>query len=281
MSAGFSWFGLLLLAGPHAWLSQSPNAPADERKWIESVVPRMADAAAQLAHARRLKRQMADKSGDELVSWRKLTVEAYQAVRVFHAQARAACGEAAFRAAEILRAAGDEAGSLAEFQHAIELSPGDAFRVRARLELGHIHRRAQRWREALAAYLDAAGDPAARGARRDDAWLWAGTAWQGLGSVEEACAAWRRVAEQGSDALARVRAYDELSLARLAQGDVEGATGELDRCLRALSPLALEETEEGERVHNALVRMRCIEELARAISQRSATPAAQGSSGKS
>jgi tetratricopeptide (TPR) repeat protein len=251
--------------------------PAAARRWIETMVPRMESAEAQLGHARRLKRQMLEKEGDELAFWRKLAVEAYQAVRVFHPEARAGCVEATFRAGEILRAGGDEAAALDEFRWCVRNGEGSDFRARARLEIGHLERRAERWREALEAYLDVGADASARAALREDGWLWAGTSWCALGRPEEARVAWRRVAEGGTDPLARVRAYDELALQRLASGDLEGAAGELDRCLRALSPRALEETELGERVRNALLRMRVVEALPRAIAERNLSSSARGS----
>lgn len=270
---------LLLLA--LARCAEAPDAQTVERnRWIETVVPRMESAEAQLGHARRLKRQMAEKQGDELVFWRKLAIEAYQALRVFHPDARAAAVEGAFRAGELLRTAADDDAALEEFRWAIAHGEGSEFRVRARLESGHLHRRAERWREALQAYLDAAADPQASAARREDAWLWVGSAWKALGRAEDARLAWRRVAEQGSDALARVTAFDELALLYLEESELEGAAGVLDECLRVLSASALEETEEGERVRRALLRMRIVDELPRAIARRKDSSVEQGSSRK-
>lgn len=271
---------ILVLAAALALLTprQTPRASAtgppgrsDERRQATTAsIPRMTSPAAQLGHARRLKRQMLEKRGEEVVLWRELTLEAYRAVRVFHPDARTHCVEAAFRAGEILRAAGDESGALAEFRWCAQHAQDTEFRARAQLEVGHLHRRAQRWRAALDLYLDVAVDPTADEIRREDAWLWVGSAWKALGRVEDARLAWRRVADRGTDALARVQAFDELGLLLLAEDDVEGAAGVLDQCLRALSARALEETEAGERVRNALQRMRVVEELQRAIARRDA-----------
>jgi len=247
---------------------------------LETGVPRMASAEAQLAHARRLKREMIARAEDEVPAWRALAVEAYRAVRLFHPDARAPCVEAAFRAGEILRSAGDEAGALAEFRWAAREGEGE-FRSRARLEIGHIHRRAGRFQDALEAYLDVASDAAANSERREDAWLWAGASWRGLGRIEDARSAWSRVAEQGTDPLARITAFDELALSFLAEDEIEGAAGVLDRCLRALSASALEESERGERVRNALLRMRVVDELQRAIARRHHEGIAQGTPRKS
>jgi tetratricopeptide (TPR) repeat protein len=243
------------------------QAPPDPR-WIEKVVPRMADAGAQLAHARRLKRELATKRGDEQVFWRKLAVEAYQAVRLFHPEARELATEAAFRAGEILRTADECEGALAEFRWSAAHGQGTDFRARARLEIGHLERRAERWREALEAYMDVAADARAAPARRDDGWLWAGRAWRALGRADDARAAWKRVAEQGSVDLLRIEAFDELALTWLADGDLEASAGELARCLELLSPRALEETDAGERVRDALLRMRVVDELQRALARR-------------
>jgi len=258
--------GVLLCAVPPAAQELGPT----ERKWLETVVPRMATPEAQLGHARRLKREMGAKRDEELVFWRKLAVEAYQSVRVFHPEARALAAEAAYRAGEILRSADQDGPAAVEFRWCAQHARGTDFRARARLELGHLERRAERWREALELYVDVAADAEAAPARREDAWLWAGTAWSALGRVEDARTAWRRVAEEGSEDLLRVRAFDELALTWLAVGDLEAAAGELARALALLSLRALEETESGERVRDALQRMRVVEELPRAIAARRA-----------
>jgi hypothetical protein len=96
--------------------------------------------------------------------------------------------------------------------------------------------------------------------------------------LDDARAAWTRVAEQGSDPLARIEAFDELALLLLERGDPEGAAGMLDRCLVTLSARALEETSEGERVRNALLRMRVVGALRRALAERKDSSASEGSS---
>ncbi len=276
-------FLILLLASlwPSGGAVSSHWQGAQPREWLASAVPRMASAEAQLTHARRLKREMNAKRGDELAASRRLTSEAYRAVRLFHPEARALAVESAFRAGEILRAGGDEARALFEFRWAAQHGAESAFRARAQLEIGHLERRALRWREALEAYLDVAGDPAASAARREDAWSWAGTSWKALGQLEDARNAWRRVAEHGTDPLARITAFDELALSYVDELELEGAAGILDQCLRALSASALEETEQGERVRNALLRMRVVDELARAITRRRDSSAEQGTPRKS
>ena len=257
---------LLLAAGPivGAALPQA-TPPTSER--LERYVPRMHDAAAQLDHARRLKRKMYSQAEESRAFWRKLTVEAYQAVRAFHGKERALAVEASFRAGELLRTGGEEAAALDEFGWAARQGEG-AFSTRAKLEIAHLHRRNDRDRKALDAYLDVAADARADPFHRDDAWLWAGVLWKRTDRREDALRAWRRVAERGKDPLDRIRAYDFLGLDWLEEGDPEAACGVFNECLRALSEAALEETRNGERVRNALLRMRLVEEIPRAVAER-------------
>lgn len=276
---------LVLLALVPGTAARPPQSE-QERAWIESFVPRLESAEAQLAHARRIKRRLGElgrepgTQAEERAFWRSLAVEAYQAVRLYHPGRHGVGAEAAFRAGELLRAAGEDERALVEFSWSAESGQGTEFRARARLEIGHIHRRSGRTREALQAFLDVAADTAAEPFRRDDGWYWAGVVWRSDGRLDEARTAWRRVAEQGADALARIQAYDALGLTWLECGDLEGAAGTLDECLVRVGERALEETLEGERVRNGLLRMRLVEELQRAIEQRRADAGAQGSARK-
>ena len=260
---------LCLLACWPAALAPGQERPGsrDERRWIETFVPRLETPAAQLAHARRLKRNLEGAQPEERTFWRKLAVEAYQAVRLFHGDG-AAAAEASFRAGELLRAGGEEERALSEFQNAELLGTGTEFRSRARLEIGHLHRKNARPREALDAYLRVTADAAGESFRRDDAWYWAGVVWRAEEQLDDARSAWRRVAEHGIDPLDRVLAFDALALSYLELGDLEAAAGVLNECLTALSERALEETSEGERVRNALLRMRVVDELQRAIARK-------------
>jgi len=188
---------------------------------MEVRVPRMDTAEAQLAHARGVKRCMLQRPAEQRDFWRRLAIDAYRAVPYYHPDDRALGAEALFRGGELARAGGldDEAAEL--FAKARDLGGGTPFRARAGLELGHLHRRAGRRREALDAYLAVAADARALPGQRDDAWLWAGKVWSAMGRIDDARSAWRRVAEHGDDPVDRVEAYDALADA-IAAGD--GAT---------------------------------------------------------
>ena len=224
---------LLARSAAHPLAQERPAGAGDERRWIETFVPRLETPAAQLAHARRLKRNLEGAEPEERAFWRKLSVEAYQAVRLFHGDA-AAAAEASFRAGELLRAGGDDERALVEFQNAEMLGAGTDFRSRARLEIGHLHRKNARLREALDAYLRVTADAAGESFRRDDAWYWAGVVWRAEDQLDDARNAWRRVAEHGVDPLDRILAFDAIGL--LAPKFYEKWFGE--------NPYATEEIEE-------------------------------------
>ncbi len=244
---------LLLVA-----LAAAPNAE----------VPRLASGKAQLDFARARKLEMRGLEGSARSRARAKAVEAYRAVRAHHPEARAAGAEAAFRAGELLRAGGDLGQGLEEFEVARELGRGTVFHARALLEIGHVHRRSLRRREALDAYLAVIAKSDACACYRDEASLWAGRVWASEGRDADARRAWNRVADEAEDPVDRVRAFDELALLRLARGDPEGAAGELNRCRLALSEVALELTEQGERVRGAMERMRVIAALQRVVEER-------------
>jgi len=231
------------------------RAGQDALPW-ELRVPRMDRPRAQLAHARRIKASFYRRPEADRPFWRTLAVEAYQAVRVFHPEASEIGAEAAFRAGELLRAGGEGEAAVDEFRVAQELGRGTPFRARARLEIGHVHRREARRRAALDEYLAVAGDAAAEVEYRDAAWIWAGRVWQSQGRLDDARRAWKGVAEGSGNPLDRAHAYDELGLSWIEEGDLERARRTVEGCLAALGDTALEETERGRRMRSALLRMR-------------------------
>jgi tetratricopeptide (TPR) repeat protein len=182
------------------------------------------------------------------------------------------------RLSGLLRAGDLTDEALQEFRYALRCAGKTEFKARAGLEIGHIERRRRDWRAALDAYLAVAADPVALARRREDAWLWSGRVWQEQGRLDDARMAWKRVADEGTDTILRIRAFDELGLLALANEDVEAAAGWLERCLRAVSQAALEETLEGERARDALLRMRLVDELTRVVESRKHSSAGAGTS---
>jgi len=240
--------------------------------FASAEVPRLADAGQQLAYARGKKQDLRGLEGAAKERARDAAVEAYRAVREHHPRARAAVAEAAFRAGELLRAAARLEEARLEFRVAAHEGAGSGFRVRARLELGHLARRAGFPEEALTEYLAALADAEACGHERDEALFWTGRVHAEEGRAEDARRAWRRVAEEALDPVQRVRAFDELGLLWLQQGDAEAATGEWNRCCAALADDANEETETGARVRSALEGMRTLRILRETARRRAQPP---------
>ncbi len=238
-----------------------------EREAAPSV-PKPESARAQLDAADELRRGLrgVDEAGRKAA--RAQAAAAYRAVRDHFPKDAAACAEAAFRRADLVRQAGDVESARAEFAVARERGAGTPWRVRAALELGHMERRAKRLPEALAAYEAVIADASSAPGQRDDASLWTGRVLADLGRSEDAVRTWTRVAEQGDDPLDRVRAFDLWAQELVTKSDLEGAAGVLERCREKLAEAAQEESRLGERVQAALSGMRVIEELARAVEKR-------------
>ena len=242
-----------------------PEAGRDEGTALDVRVPRMGEAQAQLAYARRLKVSMYGREGKEREFWRSLAVEAYQAVALFHPDALELVAEAHFRAGELLRAGERYEESLREFRACRSLGGATAFPARAGLEIGHVQRRLGNSRAALDAYLEVVSSAGTAAPQRDDAWLWAGRLWHAEGRREDARRAWRAVADGDGDTLDRILAFDYLALSWVEVSDLEAAAGVLNQCVQALSEKALEETRHGEEVRKAMLRMHAIEALQKEI----------------
>jgi tetratricopeptide (TPR) repeat protein len=268
---------IAVLAGP-AHAGATPSAQEFARG--EDPLPKLESAQAELARAAGLKLALRGTSGDARQVAREAAVRAYRVVREHYPADAPVCAEAAFRAGELLRAAEDVAGARAEFALARERGAGTPFRVRAMLELGHVERRAKNHADALAAYESVLAETDAPRRARDDASLWLGRVYMELDRSADAGRAWQRVADTGEDPLDRVRAYDYLACARVADGDLDGAAGILKSCRAALADVSAEETALGERVRSALLAMRATEELERAIAARDKQKGSVTSSGR-
>jgi len=266
---------ITILVAPTIGAVAAPLRPPWSAPAVEGpeAVPRLESAAAQLAHASTLKAAMRGKEGEARESARRAALAAYRAVRQHFAADARACAEASFRAGELLRAASDAAGAIAEFQVARERGAETPFRVRAALEIGHIHRRDGRHAEALAMYEGVLAEAAATPSQRDDASYWIGQVHASANRIEDARRAWKRVAEDGEDPLDRIRAWDAIALTYVASGDLEGAAGVVERCREALAEVAAEETKLGERVRDALTTMRVLDELQRSVRERAESSA--------
>jgi tetratricopeptide (TPR) repeat protein len=241
-------------------LGARPQEPRSDAQAARELLERAGDLKGRLFEVR----------GREREALRRRVVEAYRAVRQGFPAEKAAVAEASFRAGELLRSSGSAGEARAEFELARAAGAGTPFRARAGLELGHLARRAELHEDALARYREVLSDEDCPAQQRDQAWLWAGRACAELGRAAEARELLRRAAERAQDPCDRVEAYDALALAWIAAGDLEAAAGELARCREALRDAALEATPSGARVRSALVNLRAVERLKRAIASRRA-----------
>ncbi len=193
---------------------------------------------------------------------------------------RKRAAEAAFRSGELANWLGSRNEALQAFRAAAQWGAPGGFGGRAWLELGHVHRRARRFEEALDAYARLVHEREAPATRRDEARLWAGRLHALRGETDTARRLWRACAEGAEDPVQRVRAWDELVNAWVESGDLEAAAGCLATAYARLGPLADELTEHGARVDRALGRMRCTARLAQAVRERRASRVASGSAGR-
>lgn len=279
-SAVVLWVLAALPVAARAPTAGEPVAPIDGAgSTRESPLPRLESAQAELARAAGLKLALRGTAGEARSTARAAAVRAYRGVREHFPADAPVCAEAAFRAGELLRASDDVAGALSEFAFARERGGGTPFRVRAMLEIGHVERRARNHTAALAAYESVLAEADAPRRARDDASLWLGRVYTELDRRADARRVWQRVAEAAEDPLDRVRAYDYLASACVADGDLDGAAGVLQGCRAALADVVAEETTLGERVRNALLAMRATDELERAVAARDKPKGDTGSSG--
>lgn len=80
------------------------------------------------------------------------TVERYKAILDEFPEDKAACAEAGYRAAEILRTLKKPDEAKAEFQRVLTFDPSSEFAARALKEIGHIYRRNKEYDQAIAHY---------------------------------------------------------------------------------------------------------------------------------
>jgi tetratricopeptide (TPR) repeat protein len=245
--------------------------------WLAGLLALAAPFAAQaggetarslLERGDALRSEARTSQGRQRQDLRERAVGVYRSVRERFPEDRASAAQAAFRAGELLRSDGDERAAREEFAAARALAEDATLAARAAVEVGHIERRAGLFAEALAVYQAVATGASTPTAERDRARLWVGRSQHALGRFAEARATLDELAREARDPCLRVAAHDERALVWIAEGDLEAAAGELERCRRALRSRAEERTPAGERVRAALRGMRAVARLARAVAER-------------
>jgi tetratricopeptide (TPR) repeat protein len=256
---------LALLAAGGA-LSEGSPRPSPARE------PSPAQGAAERAfvRAQQLQRAVLEALPSERRAAQLAAAAAFRAVRDAPDASAEWAARAALEAAELLLAARDPAAARDELVRATRAEVPALWRCRAWSQLGALERRAERWTEALAAFVRAARVDGAPAQLREEAACAAARAHFELGELDAGRRLLREVAEDSRNVFTRIRAYDAWAASYVRARDLEAAAGVLELCRAATRELAFEETPRGERVRHALERMRVIGALERAVAARRA-----------
>ena len=222
-----------------------------------------------LEHASRLRSRLSGLEGAALFRAREELLSTLRSVRQRYPSHKLVAAQAAFRAGELLRAWNEPKAAQAEFEQARELGRGTEFEARSALELAHLQRRLGRLEQALAGYTSVLALHGAAPGVVDTARLWLGRVQLDLGRRGEARSTFAELAQAARSPQVRIDAYDELALEAIGRGDLEGAAGIVDLCLRQLHAQSLEDSQLGRDVGTALDRMRCVHALQLAVRERS------------
>ncbi|MFQ5748533.1 MAG: tol-pal system YbgF family protein [Planctomycetota bacterium] len=232
-------------------------------------------AAAQLNYAKKVKGEARGTKGAGRIQALDRAILAYEAVANYWPDGGAILGEAAFRRGEIQRTLGRSGLARGAFQEAFDGGKGTVYASRALLELGHLHRRAGEFGQALKEYQKVAGLPNVRLRYLNDSREWIGKVEFKLGEWEKAAQAFAAWAANAESPVEVVRAADLEAQALLGAGKIDQADARIEKVRLDLGPLATEPTKEGAQLQKALERMKSPEliQLARAAKAASTAPA--------
>jgi len=244
----------------------------DEEFWGENARELPLDE--WLAPAREARRSMHGLDGFPLFVARSAAIAAYARLELQPGLSPERRALAAFRRGELLRAGGFDAAAARAFETGRSaLEPGPLW-ARACLELARLERRAARAPSALALLEQVRGEPRSGAGARARATLAQAELALEQGERASARRLLAQLVEHERAASVRIAAADELALALLAEGDLEGAAGALERCRSVLGEEAHELTQHGVRVRARLARMRARAALGAAIEARARERAA-------
>lgn len=229
-------------------------------------------ASRALERAREKKQALRGERGERLDELREEAIRAYCRVHERWPSAGVLAAEAAFRAGELLRAAGEPDRALEQFAVAKVTKDGGEFVARALYEIGHVQRREGRAELALAAFEELIASAIADEHLRDMASVWSARVLAERGQEADAERVLRRLVQTAKDPLDRIRAFDELMLLVIARGELEGAAGWLRECKFSVTEQSNELTSDGKRVVSALENMRGLKALQSAIADRMKVP---------
>lgn len=224
-------------------------------------IPKQETPKSQLKYASSLKRERKGLKGEEKRSHLKEVAEAYAAVGRYFPESIAEVSEASFRLGEIRRTLRDRDGAFIAFEKAYELKGNRRFAARALLEIGHLHRRAKEFPQAISTYEKVVKEFPDQEDQRDSALLWVGRARLASKDNRGARTAWKEVLKKSSDPMDKLKAYDLIAGSYLSDEEVAKARETIEKCKVELSPLAEEDSSQGARLKKALERMRSVKKL--------------------
>lgn len=247
-----SWERFKRLEGNEAWMVENASMP--DR-----------DPQARFARARAAKLEIAGAA--DVPAARRRAIDLYLKVPGPQTPGPLAA-EALFRAGELLRANEQFERALDVLAQATEIDDPGAFACRAWYESGHLLRRLDRMRAAIDAFERASNAANGEQQRRELGGLWRARCLRESGDDLEAEIALRNLVEHITDPCVRLDAYDELIGLLVDQGRIAGAVGYFGVAKNSVREEFNQATALGERVRQAVDKMRALDVLRHAIHEQ-------------
>jgi TolA-binding protein len=220
-------------------------------------------AGAALSRARAEEAGLRGLKGDERKQgWLKVAA-AYQGVLDRYPAAKKEASEAALRLGRIYAKIKDNDMAVKCLTRVEEFSSETRNCALARMEIGHLYRRARQYDLAVAQYLKVVERFASEADLCADALEWVGKCREKKKDLDGAREAWRKMIEfAAEDPVNAVQAFDLIACSHAREKQTARAEEVLKECQArfARSPAG---GKEGERIRKALERMRCLKLLDR------------------
>lgn len=244
----------------------------------QADVPKLATAQAQLDHAKEVKKESRGAKGAARVAALDRACAAYGAVLQFWPDGGPVLAEAAFRQGEIHRSLDRPGQASGAFLLAAEHGAGTQFQPRGLLEIGHLHRRAAEFPDALKRYEQILALEESDPRYRNDAREWTGKIRLELEEWPAAAAVFRAWGDNAENPVELVKASDLEALAWIGAAQLEKARARIVEVESQVEELAAEPTKEAEALRKALDRRKAPGALAAAeeAARESGAPPAAG-----
>ncbi len=223
-----------------------------------------AEARAALKHAASLRREARGQEIEQKHAVYRRMAEAYEGILDRFAEESVVRVEARFRLAELNRLLGEIERATELYEQVTTEESAQAFGARARLEIGHLYRRAKQWRTAEEHYARVWKehiDQTVYGAR---AMIWAGKCAAQDDRMDEARSQWREVTNRYGAHFAQViQAFDALADSQLDAKDRAGAEAVIAECERWVEAVGSPDSKEREAARKSFEKMSTRKRLAK------------------